>query len=138
MTSIRAEVVTRRTYNRPLEGGGFETWEQTIDRVIKHQRWLWERALTHNTMPNVKLKSITEDISGWVKLSTEQEWELEELRQLFLDRKVLPSGRTLWLGGTEVSKRREASQFNCSFLNIETVYDVVDAFWLLLQGCGVG
>ena len=32
----------------------------------------------------------------------------------------------------------EASQFNCSFGRIETVHDVVDAFWLLLQGCGVG
>lgn len=27
---------------------------------------------------------------------------------------------------------------NCSFLRVETVYDVVDAFWLLLQGAGVG
>jgi adenosylcobalamin-dependent ribonucleoside-triphosphate reductase len=44
----------------------------------------------------------------------------------------------LWLGGTEVSRCRESSMFNCSHTNIETVYDVVDAFWLLLQGCGVG
>src|SRR5271154_2056698 len=28
--------------------------------------------------------------------------------------------------------------FNCSFTHIETVYDVVDCLWLLLQGCGVG
>lgn len=28
--------------------------------------------------------------------------------------------------------------FNCSFLRIETVHDIVDAYWLLLQGCGVG
>lgn len=53
-------------------------------------------------------------------------------------RKVLPSGRTLWLGGTQVSKTREASQFNCSFSRVETVHDIVDAYWLLLQGCGVG
>ena len=44
--STRAQVVTRRTYNRPLnkEGTKFETWEQTIGRVIAHQKWLWERA----------------------------------------------------------------------------------------------
>ncbi|MFK5283883.1 hypothetical protein ACI3PL_30330, partial [Lacticaseibacillus paracasei] len=48
------------------------------------------------------------------------------------------SGRTLWLGGTDIAKRREASMFNCSFTNVETVYDLVDVFWLLLQGCGVG
>jgi ribonucleoside-triphosphate reductase len=55
-----------------------------------------------------------------------------------LDRKVAMSGRTLWLGGTDVAKTREASQFNCSFTHVETVYDVVDCLWLLLQGCGVG
>ena len=64
--------------------------------------------------------------------------ELEELRSLMLERKALCSGRTLWLGGTPTSKKREASQFNCSFTHVESVYDVVDILWLLLQGCGVG
>jgi ribonucleoside-triphosphate reductase len=117
--STRAQVTTRRTYNRPLDGGTYETWEQTIDRVISHQRWLWERAKK-------------------AYLSDYENAELDELRHLMLDRKALPSGRTLWLGGTDVAKRREASQFNCSFGRIETVHDVVDASWLLLQGCGVG
>jgi ribonucleoside-triphosphate reductase (formate) len=115
--SVRAQIITRRTYNRPLDGGGFETWEQTVDRVISHQAWLWHRA------------------GGDLNLAIE---ELEELRGLMLSRKVLTSGRTLWLGGTEVAKKREASQFNCAFLHVETVYDVVDTLWLLLQGCGVG
>jgi ribonucleoside-triphosphate reductase len=87
--------------------------------VIHHQQWLWERA------KGAPLEA--------VELN-----ELEELRQLMLERKATVSGRTLWLGGTDVSKNREASQFNCSFGRIETVHDVVDAFWLLLQGCGVG
>ena len=113
--SARAEIVTRRTYNRPLndEGTVFETWEQTIDRVIDHQRWLWERALTHNILPGMPLHDVTEDLEEWISLSNNQEVELEKLRQLFLDRKALPSGRTLWLGGTEIAKRREASMFNC-------------------------
>ena len=44
--SVRAQLVARRTYQRPLtaEGTVFETWEQTVDRVIGHQKWLWERA----------------------------------------------------------------------------------------------
>lgn len=123
MTSLRSQVITRRTYNRPLEDGKYETWEQTVDRVIGHQRWLWERAIGEKAtyLPNDPINS-----------------ELEELRKLMLDHKVLTSGRTLWLGGTEVAKRREASQFNCSFTHVETVYDVVDVLWLLLQGCGVG
>lgn len=123
--SVRAEIIRRRTYARPLEQDGsggqstFETWEQTVARVIGHQRWLWERA---------KGK----------KLSRPEGYELRKLEQLMLERKALPSGRTLWLGGTEIARRREASMFNCAFARINTVHDVVDAFWNLLQGCGQG
>jgi adenosylcobalamin-dependent ribonucleoside-triphosphate reductase len=114
--SVRAQVITRRTYNRPTETG-YETWEQTVDRVIDHQNWLWNRA-------------------AGTELGIGP--ELKELRQLMLDRKVMVSGRTLWLGGTAVAKKREASQFNCAHLKVETIHDVVDSLWLLLQGCGVG
>lgn len=119
--SIRAQVITRRTYNRPIDDSGkvFETWKETVDRVIDHQAWLWERALGRD-------------------LNDIEYAELYDLEQLMLSRKVLTSGRTLWLGGTDVAKKREASQFNCSFTEVETVYDVVDILWLLLQGCGVG
>jgi adenosylcobalamin-dependent ribonucleoside-triphosphate reductase len=72
------------------------------------------------------------------ELNDKEYAELYDLEQLMLDRKVSMSGRTLWLGGTSVAKNREASQFNCSFTEVETVYDVVDVLWLLLQGCGVG
>lgn len=117
--STRAEVVTRRTYNRPKDDGSFETWAETVDRVIFHQEWLWERAKGSD-------------------LSSKELTELDELRDLMMTRKALTSGRTLWLGGTNVAKTREASQFNCSFGRVETVHDIVDAMWLLLQGCGVG
>ena len=121
--SLRSQLIARRTYNRPLDEKGtvFETFEQTVERVINHQRWLWTRA-----EKNLDYKG------------DEHSDELNELKQLMLDRKVLMSGRTLWLGGTEVAKRREASQFNCSFTHVETVYDLVDVLWLLMQGCGVG
>lgn len=115
----RGEVVYRRTYSRPKEDGGFETWPETVERVVSHQVWLWERAAGRPLKPH-ELK------------------ELDELRTLMLDKKVLTSGRTLWLGGTDTAKDRESSMFNCSFTNVETVYDVVDVQWLLLQGCGVG
>jgi ribonucleoside-triphosphate reductase len=121
MTSTRAQVITRRTYNRPISDDGkqFETWQDTVNRVISHQAWLWERAAGRQLLPN-------------------EYAELNRLEQLMLERKVSMSGRTLWLGGTQVAKNREASQFNCSFTEVETVYDVVDVLWLLLQGCGVG
>ncbi len=119
--STRAQVITRRTYNRPVSDDGkqFETWQETVARVIDHQQWLWERAVGRD-------------------LNDREYGELYDLEQLMLDRKVSMSGRTLWLGGTDVAKYREASQFNCSFTEVETVYDVVDVLWLLLQGCGVG
>lgn len=88
-------------------------------RVIEHQRWLWQR-------------------SKGSALSTGEEGELQELEALFLSRKALPAGRTLWLGGTEIARTRESSMFNCSFTHVETAWDVVDCLWLLLQGCGVG
>lgn len=121
LPSTRAQIITRRTYNRPLndEGTLFESWEQTVDRVIGHQRWLWERALGR-------------------QLHVAEDAELIMLRKLMIQRKIATSGRTLWLGGTDIAKTREASQFNCSFLRVETVSDIADAFWLLLQGCGVG
>ncbi len=119
--SFRSKVVVRRTYNRPLdiEGNIFETWEETVDRVIGHQVWLWERQLDK-------------------KLNYIQLAELEELRELMYARKTSVSGRTLWLGGTNVARTCEASQFNCAGTAVETIYDVVDTIWLLMQGCGVG
>ena len=119
--STRAQVITRRTYNRPISDDGkqFETWQDTVARVVDHQEWLWQRAAGRD-------------------LDDKEYAELYDLEQLMLDRKVSMSGRTLWLGGTNVAQTREASQFNCSFTQVETVYDVVDVLWLLLQGCGVG
>jgi adenosylcobalamin-dependent ribonucleoside-triphosphate reductase len=118
-SSARAQIIYRRTYSREKDDGRFETWGETITRVIQHQQWLWERA---------KGKALSNDDRS----------ELAELKRLMLDRKVLVAGRTLWLGGTEIAKRREASQFNCSHIKVETVHDAVDVLWLLLQGCGVG
>lgn len=119
--SIRAQFVERRTYLRPLDEDGkrFETPAEALDRVIGHQRWLWEGALGR------KLKAI-------------EEIELDELRTLMEDKKVSVSGRVKWMGGTDVIKERASAAFNCSFTTVKTPADLVDVFWLLLQGCGVG
>ncbi len=119
--SARGQIIERRTYQRPLDAQGtkFETTLQAWERVIDHQRWLWERAQD-------------------APLTAEQEAELAELLELFLMRKATVSGRTRWLGGTAIARSREASQFNCAFTEVQTINDVVDTIWLLLQGCGVG
>ena len=111
----RSEVVVRRTYARPKneEETQFESWPEIASRVCdNHQVWLWERA-------------------KGAPLDEEELAELEEFKGYMIDKKVSVSGRTLWLGGTDVAKAREASQFNCSFTEVETVYDVVDVLWLL-------
>lgn len=110
-----------RTYHRPIQDGDsrLENWNQVVDRVIGHQRWLWERSLGRS-------------------LNEREEHELEQCHHLILNRYMSTAGRTLWLGGTELSRKRESCMFNCSFTHVETVYDLVDVLWLLLQGCGVG
>ncbi|NGX41912.1 MAG: Adenosylcobalamin-dependent ribonucleoside-triphosphate reductase [Chlamydiae bacterium] len=119
--TARAMGTALRTYHRPVKEGEttLESWDHVVERVISHQRWLWERALGRT-------------------LNQRENSELEECSQLILDRRMAPAGRTLWLGGTKLSQKRESSMFNCSFTHVETVYDVVDVLWLLLQGCGVG
>ncbi len=121
--SARAEVIARRTYHRPIDmqdlSKGFESWDGVIDRVLGHQRWLWERQQDR-------------------PLSVEQQAEIDRLGFFMRARAGLLAGRTLWLGGTSKSKTRESCMFNCCFTNVETVSDVVDLFWLLLQGCGPG
>ncbi len=117
--SARAQAVFRRTYSRTKQDGTGETFAEALQRVIQHQRWLWERAQGK-------------------KLEAPQEEELAQLYQLALDRKALPTGRTFWLGGTEIARTRELSQFACAGLIVKTVHDLCDVFWLLLNGCGIG
>ncbi len=116
--SSRAAAVTLRTYCRPKddEGTSFESWPEVIQRsTYDHHLRLWEEA---GGNPNLE--------------------ELKELKQLGLERKGLVPGRVLWLGGTPYIYKQPCISFNCSFTNLSNVYDFVDAFWLLLNGCGVG
>lgn len=119
--TARAMATALRIYHRPVKEGDslLESWDQVVERVVSHQRWLWERALGRS-------------------LNDREDDELEEMRHLIHNRYIAPSGRTLWLGGTELSRTRESSMFNCAYTHVETVYDMVDVLWLLLQGCGVG
>lgn len=119
--TLNSSVIALASYHRPEQENGtqLESWEQVQRRVIERQRWLWERSLGRG-------------------LNTKEESELSELSFLLNKRAVLPDGRTLWLSGLELSRQRESCMFNSAFTHVETVYDVVDLFWLLLQGCSVG
>ena len=119
--SFRAQLVARRTYQRPIDeaAGIYETWAQVAERVRSHQQWLWERAAKR-------------------PLTAEEHRELLIFRALVEERACLPAGRMLWLGGTEVARTRAASMINCSFSEAYTIHDIVDIYWLLLQGAGTG
>lgn len=119
--SARARILNRRTYLRPRDENGvdFETPKEMLDRVIGHQRWLWEKQIKR-------------------ALNPAEEAELAELR-LFMDLSLISaSGRVKWMGGTDIIKQRSSAAFNCAFTEIRIPADFVDAFWLLLQGVGVG
>lgn len=126
--SFRSQFVTARSYCRPKneDGSIIEDEDEMYDRTIRHQKWLWETA-------KGKLIGLDRD-----ELTSDELKELEDLRDVMYSGEATLAGRSLWLGGTEISKKFHATQFNCSFEAITTVHDVVDAFHLLLLGCGVG
>jgi len=110
-TAPAANPVFFRTYSRRIEGGR-ETWEQVCDRTLR----------------------------GLVELGKLTPAEAAILEKMQKEMKSLPSGRWLWVGGTEwISKQENFSgAYNCTSTN------VVDwrAFGLMMDlammGCGTG
>lgn len=64
--------------------------------------------------------------------------EAEQLFDNIFNLRQFPSGRTLWVGGTESSKSSPMSQFNCSGTKISGIDDICDLFYLMMLGVGVG
>ncbi|MBE9018288.1 ribonucleoside-triphosphate reductase, adenosylcobalamin-dependent, partial [Chroococcidiopsidales cyanobacterium LEGE 13417] len=110
-TAPAANPVFFRTYSRRI-GGGRETWEQVCDRTLR----------------------------GLVELGKLTPAEAAILEKMQKEMKSLPSGRWLWVGGTEWISRPEnfSGAYNCTSTN------VVDwrAFGLMMDlammGCGTG
>lgn len=78
---------------------------------------------------------------GLVKdIISDEEYDLE--RSIMLDHMnkllALPSGRSMWIAGTEANKKHPASSFNCSALAINRVEAFTTVFELLMLGTGVG
>jgi len=110
-TAPAANPVFFRTYSRRI-GGGRETWEQVCDRTLR----------------------------GLVELGKLTPTEAATIEKMQKEMKSLPSGRWLWVGGTEWISRQEnfSGAYNCTSTN------VVDwrAFGLMMDlammGCGTG
>ena len=145
--SPRAQFVEHRTYLRPAIDGGsvLETPEQALERQIGHQQYLWENAkykryehLAEGFDDPNEAAEASYNVAGLAKLSPFELEELDKLKELLASHKASLSGRVRWMAGTDVIKERPSAAFNCSFTDIKLPADLVDAFWLLLQGCGVG
>jgi ribonucleoside-triphosphate reductase len=63
--------------------------------------------------------------------------EIEESYKLVLDKKILPSMRSLQFAGRPISLNN-ARIFNCSYLPIDDYRCFSEIMFLLLSGCGVG
>lgn len=106
------EMVFYRTYARPLpELKRRETWFEVCKRVVEY---------------NCNLDP---------KITAE---EMEKAFELIFNMKFLPSGRTLWVGGTEIAKKFPLANFNCCFVALDEIEKFSEIFYLLMLGCGVG
>jgi len=116
--TTRARATDARTYLRPL-GEDTPQLESRADMV---------RRATYDHHARLFEQEGLEPLPG----------ELAELEGLSLAGRAAVAGRTQWLGGTPYAYSRACCNFNCSFADVATVYDLVDVGWLLLNGCGVG
>ncbi|MDR3305931.1 MAG: ribonucleoside-triphosphate reductase, adenosylcobalamin-dependent, partial [Clostridiales Family XIII bacterium] len=64
--------------------------------------------------------------------------EAEQLYRNVFDLKQFLSGRTFWIGGTEVSRHYPMANYNCSFQVVDNFSAFRDVFYLLMVGSGVG
>ena len=106
------EVVFLRTYSRPVDAGGVESWVECLRRVID---------------------GACDVGAGFTPREAEALFE-----HMFYLRCSL-SGRALWQLGTPlVRELNGASLNNCYFVNVETIEDFEFLFDMLMLGGGVG
>ncbi|MBP3917139.1 hypothetical protein [Clostridium sp.] len=114
------DFVRLRTYSRFDENlNRRETWLETVARVCDYNVSLVKEAKPH----------YDED-----KLREEAEFMFKKMYML----ETFSSGRTLWIGGTPVSKTNPLANFNCSFTTIECFEDFKEIFLLSMLGTGIG
>lgn len=118
------EFVYLRTYSRYMED--------------KKRRELWPETVLRTTQYNVALGISHKERMGLPVDPEAERHEAELLYDNLFHLRTFPSGRTLYMGGTEVVEHYPLSNYNCSFTNIEYMRDLVDVFYLLMVGSGVG
>lgn len=118
------EFVYLRTYSRYLED--------------KRRREYWYETVRRTAEYNIQLGIDFKKKQG---LHINLEEEVKEAEVLFnniYNLRTFTSGRTLYMGGTDIVKEYPLSNYNCCFTMIENMDDFADIFYLLMVGCGVG
>jgi ribonucleoside-triphosphate reductase (thioredoxin) len=86
-----------------------ETWEETIER---------NKSMHLAKFPQCKA-------------------EIDKAYELVMDKKILPSMRSMQFGGDAI-KKNNARMYNCSAIGLDSLDAFKDLFYLLLCGTGVG
>lgn len=108
----------------------------------KKRRETWKEVVTRSVTYNVGL--YYKYLQGLNRNQLDMEMRLRNEAEALFDANFnlaqFLSGRTTFVGGAETSVADiyPLSNFNCSFTNIETLYDLCSLFYLLLIGTGVG
>ena len=111
------EFVYTRTYSRWLpDEGRREYWHETVRRTVEESMTLYSGPATREALTS----------------------EAEELFDAVWSFRLFPSGRTLWIAGTESSAKFASSNFNCAFAVMDSVDKLCDLFLLLMVGTGFG
>lgn len=118
------EFVYLRTYSRYLED--------------KKRRENWFETVLRTTEYNIELGINYKKKHGLFINMKEEVKEAEFLFHNLFNLRTFTSGRTLYMGGTDIVKDYPLSNYNCSFTMIEGFHDFVDVFYLLMVGSGVG
>jgi len=106
-----------RTYSRWLNDQmRRETWQETCKRVVEYSLGNYQGPATFEELQK----------------------EAERMYDAMFNLRMFTSGRTLWIGGTEAERRFGTANFNCAFVVVDRYDAFVDAFHLLMVGCGVG
>ncbi|NLJ97328.1 MAG: ribonucleoside-triphosphate reductase, adenosylcobalamin-dependent [Clostridiales bacterium] len=131
---------TYRNMKNPLSHIGEFVYLRTYSRYLeeKKRREIWFETVLRTTEYNIGL-GINHKKKTGQKIDMDKEVkEAEVLFDHLFNLRTFTSGRTLYMGGTEVVEKYPLSNYNCAFTNIEKFTDLVDVFYLLMVGSGVG
>ena len=118
------EFVYLRTYSRYLDD--------------KKRRENWFETVLRTTEYSIELGINFKKKHGLFINMKDEIKEAEFLFDNLFNLRTFTSGRTLYMGGTDIVKHYPLSNYNCCFTMIERFHDFVDVFYLLMVGSGVG